>query len=474
MLLRLARSKLLIIAVVVLFFASTATAIAPVVLYPAAGMATGFVARTIVTSAAKTAAQQGARWIPTLIQGGVRNSTTGVITGAKQGWIASYFSAATRSKILGWFLLGTSAVGLTSDVIIKVNELRQILANDMGFSVDENGNLVKPGSAVLEFTDNRAFSYYLNYTLPGLSSSYRSPHTLHVGGVYLTPAEAQAAANLKRQAIIDDPGLSATTVTVDSPQTVAVGVTDPAARVTVYQVGSTDNSTFQKKWYYYAAPYPGTANAPADATPEPVTQDDIEAGITPALESQTGPLAQPAEDLYKKLEEFLDKKLAEAAKPAAQPDPATTPWRPGGAQTPADDYQKKLIENIPPAAWPAWDQTAQPVPDDASIHEPTPTTPSPDAESTPDMTTHTTCAATRFQEFLATVQASSLGQMWASMFGAVPSGGACSWTVNVGETFGGTQTIDWCGWAAYLAIFKATLLLVASYAAFRIIMGSRS
>lgn len=462
--LRIARSKILIVLIILLISAGPVCAAYQLLIPP---LLEAVMLRTIAVGAARTAAANGARLSPLLIEIAKKTAQGGVYQTAQRGWIYTSLSAAQRSKMLGWALLGGSAVGAVYDIGSRFVDLKALLAQEYGWTIDEEGNIMKPSEDITAFTDDRAFTYYLTVILPAISSLYRSPHSIMRGGVFATQAEAQAAAQVKQAAITADPLTTATTITIDTPYLVGPGQYAPECRVGVYQVGSTVNSTGIKTWYYYAYPFSGTSIVPVVGDSVAPTQEELEEALEPLVQAQTGPAVQAVEQATQAIEEFFDDDLAR--RNTGRPPVLADPWRPGATERPADDYERELANGIPDDAWESFTDTAQTVPAD-SFNQPVQ---NPDAEQTPDVTPHTTCAAERFQQFLDNIKGSELGGMYGSMFGSVPTGGACEWQVDAGQTFGGTHTMNWCGWAQYLSIFKAALLIVVGFVAFRIVMGGK-
>ncbi len=462
--LRLMRSKIFIVIIILLISSGPAFSAYQLLIPP---LLEAVMLRTIAVGAARTAAANGARLSPLLIEIAKKTAQGGVYQTAQRGWIYTSLSAAQRSKMLGWVLLGGSAVGAVYDVGSRFLALKELLATEYGWTIDDDGNIMKPSDDITAFTDDRAFAYYLTVTLPSISSLYRSPHSIVRGGVFMTQAEAQAAAGVKQAAINADPLTTATTITIDTPYLVGPGQYAPECRVGVYQVGQTVNSTGVKTWYYYAYPYPGTSITPVVGESVEPTQEELEQALEPLVQAETGPAVQAVEEATTAIEEFMDEDLAR--RNTGRPPVLADPWRPGATERPADEYERELANGIPDDAWQSFTDTAETVPAD-SFNQPVQ---DPKAEESPDVTPHTTCAADRFQHFLDNIKNSELGGMYGSMFGDIPTGGACEWQVNAGQTFGGTHTMNWCPWAQYLSIFKAALLIVVGFVAFRIVMGGK-
>jgi hypothetical protein len=74
-----------------------------------------------------------------------------------------------------------------------------------------------------------------------------------------------------------------------------------------------------------------------------------------------------------------------------------------------------------------------------------------------------------FRNFMDTMKGSSLFSLPGLLSSSVPTGGACSWSVDLGARFGGSQTFSICNWATGLSGIKAVLLCIASISAIGII-----
>jgi hypothetical protein len=74
-----------------------------------------------------------------------------------------------------------------------------------------------------------------------------------------------------------------------------------------------------------------------------------------------------------------------------------------------------------------------------------------------------------FSNFLTTMKSSSLFSLPGLLSSSVPSGGECSWAVDMSSRFGGSQNISICNWSTGLSAIKAVLLCIASIGAVGII-----
>lgn len=78
---------------------------------------------------------------------------------------------------------------------------------------------------------------------------------------------------------------------------------------------------------------------------------------------------------------------------------------------------------------------------------------------------------TRTQTFISTIQASSVFGLPVLMASSIPAdSGSCEYTVNLSDRFGGSKTVSFCNWATGLAAIHAVLMILAGWAAVRIVV----
>jgi len=75
-----------------------------------------------------------------------------------------------------------------------------------------------------------------------------------------------------------------------------------------------------------------------------------------------------------------------------------------------------------------------------------------------------------FTNFLYAMKDTPLFSLPGLLSSSIPSGGSCSYQVNMSERFGGVHTVSICGWATGLSYMKAVLLCMASIFAVGIIV----
>lgn len=377
-----------------------------------------------------------------------KTTTSGVVPVTKKAW----FTIPKTAGQLARFAAGTLTIAGLLYVAKEFYDHWDEFAEDIGAAlgwVKVDGVWMKyQAGTSYTFSDVRAVNYFFQ-VLVTLNLHQEPPHANILAGVYQTETAALAAATARRNLLLGDPTTytQVSTITSGTNSLIGPGVQLPSAAFRQHQVGAKLVGTTNWNWWYYLSPVEGGATV-ITSPPVPLTPEDKKGAIEDEL-LKGNPKA---------------KGLIEDAEKAANIGLATgTAWRTDTSWCgPGKSYSQCLDE------W-AREGTSGLEETIGTEGEPVPTESPEDVPN--DLPEAHQKIIERLDVFKTAIGATGIGSMWDNMFGNIPTSDACEMEINLSERFGGYQTISFCSWGPILSVIASVLMLVAGYAAVKIIIG---